>query len=113
MKSVPLSEARDKLSTLVDEADTTHEIIHERNRLPQARRDRRGWAPRLATVGLCRCPCVQPVDRVPAKISRWPSFGVAWNDDVPLVAAVRMGQGIDKRPTWDVIRVGVVFLNDF
>lgn len=27
MKSVPLSEAKDKLSSLVDEADTTHEII--------------------------------------------------------------------------------------
>jgi len=27
MKSVPLSEAKDKLSALVDEADTTHEII--------------------------------------------------------------------------------------
>lgn len=28
MKNVPLSEAKDKLSALVDEADTTHEIIH-------------------------------------------------------------------------------------
>jgi prevent-host-death family protein len=27
MRSVPLSEAKDKLSALVDEADTTHEII--------------------------------------------------------------------------------------
>ena len=27
MKSVPLTEAKDKLSALVDEADTTHEII--------------------------------------------------------------------------------------
>lgn len=27
MKNVPLSEAKDKLSALVDEADTTHEII--------------------------------------------------------------------------------------
>lgn len=27
MKSVPLSEAKDKLSALVDEIDTTHEII--------------------------------------------------------------------------------------
>jgi antitoxin YefM len=27
MKTVPLSEAKDKLSALVDEADTTHEII--------------------------------------------------------------------------------------
>ena len=27
MKSVPLSEAKDKLSALVDEADATHEII--------------------------------------------------------------------------------------
>ncbi|MHA7653096.1 type II toxin-antitoxin system Phd/YefM family antitoxin [Mycobacterium sp. ML4] len=27
MKQVPLSEAKDKLSALVDEADTTHEII--------------------------------------------------------------------------------------
>jgi len=27
MKSVPLSEAKDKLSALVDETDTTHEII--------------------------------------------------------------------------------------
>lgn len=27
MKSVPLSEAKDKLSSLVEEADTTHEII--------------------------------------------------------------------------------------
>ncbi|MGI9162821.1 MAG: type II toxin-antitoxin system Phd/YefM family antitoxin [Mycobacterium sp.] len=27
MKSVPLTEAKEKLSALVDEADTTHEII--------------------------------------------------------------------------------------
>lgn len=27
MRTVPLSEAKDKLSALVDEADTTHEII--------------------------------------------------------------------------------------
>ncbi|EUA42323.1 antitoxin RelB [Mycobacterium xenopi 4042] len=27
MKTVPLTEAKDKLSALVDEADTTHEII--------------------------------------------------------------------------------------
>lgn len=27
MKSVPLSEAKDKLSALVDEADSTHEIV--------------------------------------------------------------------------------------
>jgi prevent-host-death family protein len=27
MRSVPLTEAKDKLSALVDEADTTHEII--------------------------------------------------------------------------------------
>ena len=27
MKTVPLSEAKDKLSALVDEADTTHEIV--------------------------------------------------------------------------------------
>jgi prevent-host-death family protein len=27
MKNVPLTEAKDKLSALVDEADTTHEII--------------------------------------------------------------------------------------
>jgi len=27
MKSVPLTEAKDKLSALVDEVDTTHEII--------------------------------------------------------------------------------------
>ena len=27
MKTVPLSEAKDKLSALVEEADTTHEII--------------------------------------------------------------------------------------
>jgi antitoxin YefM len=27
MKSVPLTEAKDKLSALVDEAETTHEII--------------------------------------------------------------------------------------
>ena len=27
MKTVPLSEAKDKLSSLVDEVDTTHEII--------------------------------------------------------------------------------------
>jgi len=27
MKAVPLTEAKDKLSALVDEADTTHEII--------------------------------------------------------------------------------------
>jgi len=27
VKSVPLSEAKDKLSSLVEEADTTHEII--------------------------------------------------------------------------------------
>ena len=27
MKSVPLTEAKDQLSALVDEADTTHEII--------------------------------------------------------------------------------------
>ncbi|ORA22893.1 type II toxin-antitoxin system Phd/YefM family antitoxin [Mycobacterium aquaticum] len=27
MKTVPLSEAKDKLSALVDEADSTHEII--------------------------------------------------------------------------------------
>ncbi len=27
MRSVPLSEAKDKLSALVEEADTTHEII--------------------------------------------------------------------------------------
>ncbi|MEJ7834398.1 MAG: type II toxin-antitoxin system Phd/YefM family antitoxin [Nocardioides sp.] len=27
MKSVPLSEAKDRLSALVDEADTTHEIV--------------------------------------------------------------------------------------
>lgn len=27
MRRVPLSEAKDKLSSLVDEADTTHEII--------------------------------------------------------------------------------------
>lgn len=27
MRSVPLSEAKDRLSALVDEADTTHEII--------------------------------------------------------------------------------------
>lgn len=27
MKSVPLTEAKDRLSALVDEADTTHEII--------------------------------------------------------------------------------------
>lgn len=28
MRTVPLSEAKDKLSSLVDEADRTHEIIH-------------------------------------------------------------------------------------
>jgi prevent-host-death family protein len=28
MKSVPLTEAKERLSALVDEADTTHEIIH-------------------------------------------------------------------------------------
>jgi len=28
MKTVPLSEAKDKLSALVDEADSTHEIVH-------------------------------------------------------------------------------------
>ncbi|MGE5696975.1 MAG: type II toxin-antitoxin system Phd/YefM family antitoxin [Candidatus Sericytochromatia bacterium] len=28
MKTVPLTEAKDKLSALVDEAETTHEIIH-------------------------------------------------------------------------------------
>lgn len=27
MKTIPLSEAKDKLSALVDEADTTHEIV--------------------------------------------------------------------------------------
>lgn len=27
MKTIPLTEAKDKLSALVDEADTTHEII--------------------------------------------------------------------------------------
>jgi len=27
MKTVPLTEAKDKLSALIDEADTTHEII--------------------------------------------------------------------------------------
>jgi len=28
MRTVPLTEAKDKLSALVDEADATHEIIH-------------------------------------------------------------------------------------
>ncbi len=28
MKTVPLSEAKDKLSALVDEAESTHEIVH-------------------------------------------------------------------------------------